>query len=1084
MKKIVTTLVMAVLFFSISATAQVRTVTGKVTDEKGDAVPFASVVIKGNGAARTGTSADATGTFSIKAKRGDVLEISALGFQTQSITLADQTSLGLSLKASDNTLLKEVVITSAFETKRSSRSSSINAQTVSADQLNTSRSLNVNNALAGKVAGIQVQSQAAGKLGVETAIRIRGENGITGPSSALYVVNGTQMPSAADINPDDIENITVLEGPAAAALLGPAGANGAIVITTKKAKRGDKGIGVTVTTGVTFDKVYKLPRYQDKYAGGTSPDPHTFVYAAGMPTEWQSLNGKTWYDLTDDASWGPAMTGQEYIPWYAWYPGTQYTGKTALMTAHPDNAAKFYNTGVSLNNNVSFSKATDNTSLRVSYSNINQKGTIPTSSLDKNTLNTSFSIDMNSHLTLSSNISYVTQTVKGEFNDGYSNFSSGSFNQWFHRDLDFDIVRELADLRSPQGYLASWNHSNPDTYSLTNATSQANWYKGNYWYNPFSYFNNVNNVNRKDRVYGDISLTYKINSDFKIKGTYRKNQNTTYTENKTGSLLELSGTQTGVKASYATQNSFSNRENFEGLASFSKKIKDFDVSANLGFDIFRAYSNQVAANTNGGFSVDNLYTLANSKNAISYSNARTANKYRAGFVTGNVGWKNLLFADFTLRKDYYSELPAANNSILIKSFGGSFVFSDLISKNAVPFLSFGKLRGSWGEVPATLGAYDYPGFNYGVGANQYNGNFVMGTPNTIVDAAIHGAVNTAREIGLDLKFMQNRLGLNVTYWDQTSSGFPISTAVPGTTGFSNYLTNVGEVAKNGIDISLNAKPIWGKDFQWDLNVNFSRILKDKIISLGDPTVTQINYSSGSFGGSYVPQVVQAVGETWGQIFGYKKQTVNGVPVLNTTPGASQGLWLREATPTYMGSVLPDYTGGVQNSFTYKNFTLNVNIDFQKGGKFASLSDFWGTFSGLTERTAAINDKGHNVREAVSAGGGVHAVGVDATGKAVDYYVDAQTYFQQTYSSRITDNNLYDLTFIKMREVSLGYNFDVKKLGWGKTIQSARLSFVANNLWLIYSQTKDFDPAEISNSYGENGQYPGTRSLGVNLKVGF
>ena len=229
----------------------------------------------------------------------------------------------------------------------------------------------------------------------------------------------------------------------------------------------------------------------------------------------------------------------------------------------------------------------------------------------------------------------------------------------------------------------------------------------------------------------------------------------------------------------------------------------------------------------------------------------------------------------------------------------------------------------------------------------------------------------------------------------------------------------------------------------------------------------------------MPYVVQAVGQKWGQLYGYKKQTIKGQPILN-----SAGLWLKEATPTYLGSVLPDFTGGVQNSFTYKNIVVNVNIDFQKGGKFASLSDFWGTFSGLTERTAAINDKGKNVRDAVSAGGGVHTFGVDATGKAVDYYVDAATYYQQTYSSRITDNNIYDLTFVKLRELSLGYRFNVKKLGLSKVMQSATLSAVANNLLLIYSQTKDFDPSEISNSYGENGQFPGTRSLGVNLKISF
>ena len=944
-----------------------------------------------------------------------------------------------------------MVITSAFETKRSSRSSSSAAQAVSGDQLNTTRQLNVNNALAGKVAGVQVQSQAAGKLGSETAIRLRGENGITGPSTALYVVNGTQMPSAGDINPDDIESITVLQGPAAASLFGPAGANGAVVITTKRAKKGEKGVGITFTTGVTVDKVYKLPDYQNSYAGGGSATLIPFVFKAGMPTEWQALDGKLYPDYTDDASWGPAMQGQEYIPWYAWYPGTKYTGKTASLTAQPNNARQFYNAGVTLNNNVSFSKATDNVSTRISYSNINQKGTVPGSYLDKHTLTMSNSIELNSHLTLAANINYVTQSVHGEFSDGYSNNSTGNFNSWFHRDLDFNIMKEFRGVTSPGGYLASWNHSNPSSYSLTNPVSQANWYKGNYWYNPFSYFDNIDNVNRKDRLYGDISLTYKINSDFKVRGTYRKNQNTTYTENKTGSIVELSGVQTGVKASYSTQNSFSNRENFEGLVSYSKKIKDFDIAANVGFDIFRAYSNQVAANTVNGFNVDNLYALSNSKSPINYSNSRSANKYRAGFVTGNFGYKNFLFADFTIRKDYYSELPSGNNSVIIKSFGASFVFSDLI-KDAIPFLSYGKLRGTWGEVPATIGAYDYPGFNYSLNTNQYNGNFLMTTPNTVVDPSIKGAVNTAKEIGLDLRFLKNRIGLSASYWDQTSNGFPITTSTPGTIGFSGYLTNVGEVAKTGIDLSLNAKPVWGKDFQWDVTVNFSKIIKDKIVSLGDTSVTQLNYSAGSFGGTYVPRVVQAKGETWGQLFGYRKQTVNGVPVLSTS-----GLWLREATPTYLGSVLPEFTGGIQNSFSYKNWSLSVNIDFQKGGKFASLSDFWGTFSGLTAKTAAINDKGKNVRDDVAAGGGVHAFGVDATGRAVDYYVDAQTYFQQTYSSLITDNNIYDLTFIKMRELSIGYNFNVKKLGLSKAIQSAKLSLIGTNPLVDLLSDKRFRP---------------------------
>jgi TonB-linked SusC/RagA family outer membrane protein len=1081
-RKLLPAFLVAFLLLCQSTFCQEKAVSGKITDEKGDPVPFASVTLKSR--PKVGTTADAFGFFSIRVKQGEILEIRAVGFQNGSMTVGAESGMSIMLKASENTVLKEVVITSAFDTKRSLRSSSINAATVSGEQINTTRQLNLNNALAGKVAGVQVQSQAAGKLGAETAVRLRGENGITGPSTALYVVNGTQINSANDINPDDIESMSILAGPAAASLFGPAGANGAIVITTKRGKRGEKGIGVTFNSGVVIDKVYKLPDYQNSYAGGASSTLMLFTWKPGMPQEWKTLDGKYYPDYTDDASWGPAMQGQEYIPWYAWYPGTKYSGKTASLTPQPNNARQFYNTGTTLNNNLSFSKVSDNVSFRMSYSNIHQKGTNYNSSLDKNTLTTSTVIDVTSQLSVAANINYITQSVFGEFSDAYSNNSSGNFNSWFHRDLDFTIMRELKDLRSPQGFLASWNHSNPSSYSLTNSASQANWFKGNYWYNPFSYFDNVNNVNRRDRLYGDVSLTYKISSDWKVKGTFRKNQLTTYTENKTGSILEQSGTQTGIKASYATQNSFDNRENFEGLVSYNKKVREFTFSGNIGFDIYRRYANQIAANTNGGFNVDNLFALSNSKNAITYTNARVANKYRAGFVTGNIGYKNLLFGDFTLRKDYYSELPPGNNSVFIKSFGGSFVFSDLL-KTDKKYFSFGKVRLSWGEVPTSLNAYDYPGFNYGVAAVQYNGNFLMTTPNVLVDAGIHGAVNTAREVGADLRFLNNRVGLNLTYWDQTSSGFPITTSVTPATGFNGYLTNVGQVTKNGMDISLNLKPLVKKDLTWDVTLNFSRILQDRIVSLGDPSVTQLNYvppggAAQAFAGRYVPTLVQAVGQDWGQLFGYRRKTINGVPVLTTA-----GLWVREDAPTYLGSVLPDYTGGLQNALTYKNFSLNINIDFQKGGKFASLSDFWGTFSGLTARTAVMNDRGKNIRDDVSTGGGVHVFGVDGTtAKPVDYYVDAQTYFQQTYSSRIQDNNIYDLTFIKLREISLGYDFNLKKTGFAKNIQSARLSLTGTNLWLIYSQTKDFDPAEVSNVFGENSQWPGTRSLGVNLKVVF
>jgi TonB-dependent SusC/RagA subfamily outer membrane receptor len=493
----------------VLAFAQNRVVSGKVADENGNPVPFASVKVKGS---KSGVSADASGQYTIRVKDGDVLEISGTGFKAKEVNVGSQTYINTAMEKAAGSLT-EVVITSAFNTKRTARSTSSNAQVVSAEQLNTIRTPNINNALAGKVAGAQVRSQSLGKLGVETAVRLRGENGLTAGGGALYVVDGTIMPSANDINPDDVEDMTVLQGPAAAALFGPDGRNGAIVITTKKARKGQKGIGIEINSQTRFDRVYIMPQYQNSYAGGGVGDFIRYNWKASDPVEWKALDGKFYHDYTDDASWGPRIAGQEYIPWYAWYGGTPYSYKTAKLTPQPNNSRDFYNTGVTLTNNVNISKAGDGYNFRISYTNFDQKGLIPTEYLKRHTFNANFSVDLSSHFTFSANITALTQNRNAENNDGYSNQGTGSFNQWFHRNLDMGIMKELRGLKSPTGILASWNHGNPGSYSATNPIA---FYGGNYWYNFYSYFDNVSNIDRRDRLFGNATFTYKVNNDLSL----------------------------------------------------------------------------------------------------------------------------------------------------------------------------------------------------------------------------------------------------------------------------------------------------------------------------------------------------------------------------------------------------------------------------------------------------------------------------------------------------------------------------------------------------------------------------------------
>ncbi len=1060
----------------VLAFAQSRVVTGKVTDIDGNPVSFASVKVKGT---NTGVSADANGAYSLKVNPGAILVISGASFKETEVPVGTQNVLNTVMEKGGGEM-KEVVVTSAFGIKRTARSTSSNVQNLTGDQVNTIRQTNVNNALAGKVAGAQVRSQSVAKLGAETTVRLRGENGFGVGAGALYVVDGTIMPSGADINPDDVEDYSVLQGPAAAALFGPDGANGAVVITLKRAKKNARGIGLELNMGVQFDNVYIVPDYQNSYAGGANGDLTLYTYKPGQPIGWKALDGKYYHDYSDDASWGPRIAGQEYIPWYAWYPGSEYAFKTAKLTPQPTNVRDYWNTGVTRTTNVAFSKATDALNMRVSYTNLDIKGITPTEYLRRHTLNANMTAELSTRFTLGVNLNYIAENRNTESDDGYSNQTTGTFGSWWHRDLDISKLRELKGLMSPEGVLASWNKNNPDAYTASNP--QKSW-AGNYWYNPYQYFDYVDNSIRRDRLYGDVSLTYKINNDLKVKATYRKNQLTTNQEITYKSELEFGANQMSfnpfqgnAKAAYGVVNTFSDRQNYEGLISYSKKYKSLQVNANAGFDILRTKIRNINANTMDGLSAPGLYALTNSKSAINYGNRREAFTRRGLFIRADFGFRNFLFVEGTYRRDYTSSEPVGN-FIESKSGGMSFVFSDLIKK-AVPFISFGKIRGSIGQSLNTLN-YNQLNALYGIGVQQYNGNITTTVPNNLVDPQLQGATNVEKEIGIEMRFFKNRFGFNVTYWDRTNKDFPVDLGVPAQTGFTLISKNVGELAKKGWDVNAFVKPIQSKNFNWDISATWGYLAKNQIISIF-PGLNRINLDrTGAFAGSSSAYAVNEVGQQWGQMFGGGIKRVNGLPEL--TAG---GLFVRQAD-TKFGSVLPQYTGGVQNTFNlFKHFTINVNIDYSYGGKFFSLSDFWGTFSGLTARTAELNDRGIPLRDPVADGGGVHVFGVDATGKAVDYYVDGQTYFHQFRTNNISENSIYDLTFVKLRELSLGYKIPVDKLGIGKYVTTAIFSVVSRNPWLIYTKNKGFDPSEISNVYGEDGQLPGTRSVGVNLKLGF
>jgi TonB-linked SusC/RagA family outer membrane protein len=1088
MKKL--TLMIAVFVFAGLSVLMAQTVVinGTVTSsvEGEGAIPGVAVTVFGT---TIGTSTDVNGYYSLAVPETAIrLVFQFIGMKSIEEPIGGRTTINVVMEP-DLFGIDEVVVRSAYGIVRTPKGSAALNQTVTGEKLNEVRQTSVNNALAGKIAGIQVRSQSAMKLSSTGDIRLRGADGFGTGSGILYVLDGTVITNESDINMDEVEDINVLSGPAAAAILGSQGANGAIIITSKKAKAYERGLGIELNLGFQVQTPSVLMNYQNSYSGGAAHDLIKFDYNPAIhPAHWASLDGKYYHDTADDSSWGPRMVGQEYIPWYAWYEGTDYTGKTATLDPQPNNARDFYETGLVWNNSVAFSKAAENFNLRVVLGDVSVTGLLPGTYMDKNSLSVRSDFKLGERLTLGTNINYNKTFTNGEFNDGYSNQSTGSFNQWFHRDVDMGIMKELRGLQTPGGIYASWNHNNPTTY---NSANEKNFYAGNYWYNMYTWFDLIQVPRQSDRLIGDISLKYKIIDGLDAKVTYRNQSLTYWSEEKYSTDLLASGTQTTgnepkAKGYYSTYTQSTVRENFETLISYQKNFGDISVNANAGTDFYRYINKSNGANTVNGFSVPNLYTISNSKDQASVSNGRSESASNAAFIRGDLGFKDFLFAEFTVRNDWYSQLPPDNNSILSKSFGGAFVFSDLID---VPVISFGKIRAAWGEIPTAIGTYAYPGFSYGVGQYQWNGNFLMGTPNQLVDPNIKGAVKTQKELGLEMRFLDNRFGFTATYWDGTVVDMPYSVAVSGYSGFTSTLINTGLIEKQGFDLVLTAKPIRNDVLSWEINATWAYLIKNEIVEIAEG-IDQIVVES--YWGSTAPRMVHQVGEPWGQIYGNGiLRNENGDPIL-TSSGA-----YKNDPAVYFGNVLPKYTGGIQNSFRFlNNFTLVANVDFQVGGKFYSLSDQWGSFSGLTAKTAAKNDLGNPVRDPVADGGGVRVDGVqdiqdyvaNPTGapiwEDVTYYVEAINYFQGLYNNKTLDEFVYDLSYVKLRELSFGYNIPVAKIGLSNYMSSARFSVVANNLWLIYAKTGDFDPSEISQSGGERGQMPSVRSFGANLKITF
>ncbi|MFB9861658.1 SusC/RagA family TonB-linked outer membrane protein [Rufibacter immobilis] len=1072
MKK--TLLFLLALISSLSmAYAQQREISGRVTaSDDGSGLPGVSVVVKGT---TNGTSTDADGRYSLRVADNGILVFSFLGYLPKEVPVSGQTALNVVL-APDAKQLGEVVVT-ALGIERSERSLGYSTQEVKGENLTFTKEQNVLGSLAGKVAGVQVAGSSGASMGGTQKIQIRGVNSVTGGGQPLVVIDGTPISNAnfagksgadygnlaQDINPEDIESVNVLKGPTASALYGIRGQYGVIMITTKKGSKGPKKVVVQLNSAFSLEKVGNLMPMQNLYGGGST---QTFQTLA---------NGQKYVDGTDE-SWGPKMGGTNVRHMHSFYPQDPMYGQLEPFVAHPDNIKDFFETGFNLNNGVSVAGGNENSTFRLSYNNTYIEGVEPNTWLKRNNLGVSASLDLSKEVSVSTNFNYANNNGQRPSQGYYE--GSRNFTQWFQRNLD---MKRLKNYKYSDGTFYHWNTNRPTAEGVITDPEPVD------WNNPyFEAYENINSDNR-ERFFGDVGLTYQVLPELKLSGFVRSDMFTQNIEHK-----EAAGGRYEDGYSVAK---YQNREmNYEFLAQYTKDLNDFSFNVNLGANLYDRHYTFLSQATAGGLSSPGFYNIGASRERPTsgredYPSYLLRKKLQSVYGMATIGYKDTYFLDFSVRRDHSSTL---SDPYYYPSVSGSFVFSELL--NWKP-LSFGKLRASYAQAGNDVAVYA-TSLNYEVGGLYGNESGTTNTsyvPDVLNNPDIKPSFATSYELGVDLKFFNGRLGADFTYYQQRNRDDVIALNVSGASGYTSAYVNAGLMVNRGIEVALTGTPLQTGKFSWDVAFNLARnrgTVKELYPGLDSRLIESNSYSGVSM------YLYSTVGQPFGTIVGqaYQRDEATGKVLLGSN---NQPLY---TTATHnFGTVLPDATGGFQNTFRFGQFDLGAMIDYQFGGQFFSWSRMLAVKAGLAPETAAMNENGKNVRDPLAEGGGVKVNGiygpgvkingVDVSGQEFNGFVDAKTYYRTTLGTRVYEEWLYDASYIRLREVRLGYTLSRTALG-KLPFERVGIAFIARNPAMIWQKApKGLNPAELATgassfSWLETGGLNTVRSYGVNLNITF
>jgi TonB-linked SusC/RagA family outer membrane protein len=1045
------------LLITYSANAQDVKISGVVTEKSsGQAIPGVSISIKGT---TKGTQTSTDGRFSISAKPNDIISIVSIGYNTQEVKVTTATTLTISLEEAQNAL-SEVVVT-ALNIPKEKKSLGYAVQELKSKDISEAKESNLVNAIAGKIAGVQI-TNSQGDMG-SSRIIIRGETSISGNNQPLFVIDGVPVDNTqnlgtagsrdfsntiSDINSEDIESMSVLKGPNAAALYGSRAAAGVVLITTKKGK-GTKGLGISINSNTSFSSLLILPDYQNSYGQGSNGQ---FSYVDG---KGGGINDGV------DESWGPRLNGQ-LIPQF------NSNGVAVPFVAHPDNVKDFFNTGRTLNNGIAFSGSGEKFDFRLSYNNLDQTGVVPNSSQSKNSFLFSSSYKVTPKLTLNTYANYVNSSADNLPGSGGKRATSTMLQfTWFGRQVD---TEQLKTYKDAAGNNINWNNS--------------------YYSNPYfiAYENTVGQV--RNRLIGNVELNYKIieglSANFRTGNDY-------YTDRR---KIKVSyGTNGTPFGSYEEDAYTFNENNTEARLDYTRKLNsDFNLDILLGGNMRTTTfenNDQLASK----LAVNGLYTLSNSRDPLISSNIYTKQKVYSTFSSAQLGFRNYAYLNLTARNDWSSTLPAANRSYFYPSVNASLILTEAFDIKS-DVLNFAKLRGGWSKVGKDATPYQLTN-SYGFIA-PFDGNPQQYANAVDLNADLKPETTKSTEAGIELGLFKNRVRFDLSVYNTNSIDQILNLDVSTSTGYSQKLVNGGTINNKGIEVQLGFTPIKTKNFTWDINTNFSSN-KSRVKSLYG------NIQSYVLGTNRTVQVLASVGQPYGSLFGtaFVRNAAGDIIVkADGTPTIS-------SSKQILGKYTPDWQGGITNNFTYKNINLSVLVDAHVGGKIYSNTNRTGTYTGVLASTLPgrgtenggisyyypgnlTTNKAVQITAGSAAPGGATVYddgmifkGTLADGTANNTILPAQQYYKGFTNA--DEAFVYNATYVKLREIKLGYNLPAT---WIKSIglQSATFSVVGRNLLIIHKEVPNIDPETAFNT--GNGQgledltLPGVRNIGFNLNLKF